>query len=135
MIKNSLFRSGFTLVELMVAIVILGVLAAVAVVGYSKYTTNARLAEAHGGIDNLGKAQITYFLGAKRFINYQINPSGHTMYNPGFNKIKPHSDLGNDPAAGWQIGYPFTPGTEVWFTYSGAAECSSNSDIYGPWRI
>ena len=43
-------QSGFTLVELMIAVVIIGILTAVALPSYSNYVMRARLAEAHGAL-------------------------------------------------------------------------------------
>jgi len=43
-------QKGFTMVELMVVVVIVGVLAAVAVPMYSKYVKNARVSEASSKI-------------------------------------------------------------------------------------
>jgi len=43
-------QSGFTLVEIMIAVVIIGILTAVALPSYSSYVMRARLAEAHSAL-------------------------------------------------------------------------------------
>ena len=46
-------QSGFTLVEIMIAVVIVGILTAVALPSYGSYVMRARLAEAHGTLASL----------------------------------------------------------------------------------
>jgi type IV pilus assembly protein PilA len=54
-------KRGFTLVELMIVVAIIGVLAALAIYGVRKYLTNAKTAEARMGIGRLAKdAQLAY---------------------------------------------------------------------------
>lgn len=52
--------SGFTLVELMIVVVILGILAALAVPEFSKYAKRARTSEAMTNISRIFAAQVTY---------------------------------------------------------------------------
>lgn len=54
-------KRGFTLVELMIVVAIIGVLAALAIYGVRKYLTNAKSAEARMGVGRLAKdAQLAY---------------------------------------------------------------------------
>jgi type IV pilus assembly protein PilA len=53
MIKK--LKRGFTLVELMIVVAIVGVLAALAVYGVRKYVSNAKTAEARNNLGRLGK--------------------------------------------------------------------------------
>ena len=54
--------SGFTLVEMMVVVVVIGVLAALAVVGYRKYIARARVSEATGMLAEFAAKEQLYFL-------------------------------------------------------------------------
>jgi len=53
---------GFSLVELMVVVVIIGILAAISVVGYRKYIARARLSEATAMLAEFASKEQLYFL-------------------------------------------------------------------------
>lgn len=61
--KRSLKKmmAGFTLVELMIVVVILGILAAVAIPAFSRYIKRSKSAEAAGNIAKIYQGQVTYY--------------------------------------------------------------------------
>ncbi len=69
-------QKGFTMVELMVVVVIVGVLAAVAVPMYSKYVKNARVAEASGKIGEVVTAAKAWAIENPNTAGNPIWPSG-----------------------------------------------------------
>lgn len=54
-------NSGFTLVELMIVVAIIGILAAVAIPAFSKYIKKSRTAEASGHINKMWAGSVAYF--------------------------------------------------------------------------
>lgn len=52
---------GFTLVELLVAVVIVGILASIAVPGYQRYIRDARRSDAQGALMGLASAMERYY--------------------------------------------------------------------------
>lgn len=71
---NRLKTSGFTLVELMIAVAIISVIAVIAIPAYNGYITEARLATARSNIDSL-----RLFLEDYRLDNgTYVGPSGST---------------------------------------------------------
>ena len=58
---------GMTLIELMIVVVIIGVLAAIATVGYGKYIARARLSEANAVLAEFSAKEQLYFLEAGQY--------------------------------------------------------------------
>jgi len=72
---------GFTLVELMVVVIIVGILSVLAVVGYRKLVTSSHVAEATNMVQNIRVAQEGYHAETQQYANisadfYSYYPQG-----------------------------------------------------------
>ncbi|MFZ9595941.1 MAG: type IV pilin protein [Bdellovibrionia bacterium] len=64
-LKN--LKNGFTLVELMVVVAIIGILASVAIPNYQQFQARARQSEAKAGLGNIGAIEMAYFSDAQTY--------------------------------------------------------------------
>jgi prepilin-type N-terminal cleavage/methylation domain-containing protein len=72
--KRTARAQGFTLVELMIVVAILGVLAAVAIPSFQNYQLTAKRAEAFANLASLGKSQKAYFAEFNDFVSSEPEP-------------------------------------------------------------
>ena len=66
--------SGFTLVELMIVVAIIGVLASIAIPSFNNYQLTSKRAEAYANLSSLAKAQKAYFAEYNDFISAEPEP-------------------------------------------------------------
>jgi type IV pilus assembly protein PilA len=82
---SSAFSRGFTLIELMIVVVIIGVLATLAVYGLSSYIQKSKLAEAREVVGGIMAAQEAYFDEVGAFLDVTGSPAADANYYPNGN--------------------------------------------------
>jgi len=98
---------AFTLIELMIVVVIIGVLSLVAIPSYQKYVINSKMAESYGIIDVISKGQIAFFSQNQEFLSIS-SPIPEYISQP----MVVQSD------AEWErFGYPAAVGSSLFFSY------------------
>jgi type IV pilus assembly protein PilA len=102
-------RGGFTLIELMIALAIVGALAALAVPGYLRFQLRSKVAEARTNLATIATAENAYFGEFHRYVFAAPTPPG-----PEGPKRRPWS--GGGAADFDRLG--FLPVGDVLFTYA-----------------
>ena len=93
--RTSFKASGFSLIELMVVVLIVGILASMGMYGYGKWIGRARRAEAVGMLAEMSSKEMLYFGEFGAYLPLRVTPNDVTVNEtPGeFYPISP-----NDPA-------------------------------------
>jgi len=73
---------GFTLIELMIVVAIIGVLAAVAIPSFINYQLSSKRTEAVANLAALAKSQKSYFAEFNEFVGVDTEPASTLSVNP-----------------------------------------------------
>jgi prepilin-type N-terminal cleavage/methylation domain-containing protein len=102
---------GFTLIELMIVVAIIGILASVAIPSFINYQLTSKRAEAFANLNALAKAQKSYYAEFNTYVGVLSEPLGGTGIPPNALKRDSASINGAFAAVGW------LPEGDVFFDY------------------
>lgn len=121
-------QSGFSLIELMIVVAIIGILASIAVPNFKKFQVKSRQSEAKSQLTSLYTAEKAFlgewtgYTGDFRDVGY--SPEGKMRYNVGF------AGVGNVPAA--TTGFnPSTLGGAAGTVVNNAVACVGAANTFG----
>ena len=116
--ENKRFVTGFTLVELLIVIIIIGILATMAVPQYNKMVENSKIAQAYVKMDVLRKAEIVYYMEFNGWFDIN-NPEVQPKYDNGMLALNLNpSDFSGDKY------YQYWWGTLLYTTPDGKSHAS-----------
>lgn len=95
-------RGGFTLLELMLVIALLGILSATAVSSFIRYQWRSKRSEAYANLESIRKVQITYNTEFGVFVDAAISP-GITLTKNKQNWAATGSFYGGNPGEGFDL--------------------------------
>ena len=102
---------GFTLIELMIVVAIIGILASIAIPSFINYQLTAKRAEAFANLGALAKAQKSYYAEFNTYVGVLSEPFGGTGVVPNALKRDSTSINAAFAAVGW------LPEGDVFFDY------------------
>ncbi len=109
---------GFTLVELMVVILIMGILATLGIVGFRRKMNEAKKSEALAGLQSIGAAQQAHLAETGVYLN--VSPNLSSYYPSGMASGYRYSFWGHSGSALWERLAPEMP-QQVSYAYATTA--------------
>ena len=131
--------AGFTLIELMITVAIVGILASVALPLYLKYSLKARTAEAKTNLGGIRTSQVAFKASYDTYCNTRVEPTIAGAVN-GIRKVWPNFRTPASAVAPSQTGngtfsdIGFQPAGQVYYHYgctflNEAVRCEATSDL------
>jgi len=84
MLRKLRSKKGFTLIELMIVVAIIGILAAIAIPNFLRFQAKSKQSEAKTNLGGIFTAQVSYFGERNHYGNFDNiawSPTGTTRYN------------------------------------------------------
>lgn len=114
---------GFTLIELMIVVAIMGILAAVAIPSFINYQLSSKRTEAYANLAALAKAQKAYFAEFNDFVPVMSEPFGTLGVPPTSTKRSKEGIETEFAAVGW------VPDGDVYFDYDTSTPADPGSGV------
>ena len=133
MFKKLREKKGFTLIELMIVVAIIGILAAIAIPNFLKFQAKAKQSEAKSNLGAVFTAETAYFgennAYATTFANANWSPSGTTKYEYFLSATEV---LGNPTGLTMPTGVAVTTNA---FTAGATGNIDNETNTYDMWTI
>ena len=118
-IRNMNKREGFTLIELMIVVAIIGILAAIAIPNFIKFQLRAKAGESKVNLAGIRTAEESYFADAGTYLDFPETPAAmgaqlKVPFNPAGCPAPLPAFVAGDPGFCW-IGWQ--PEGDVYYTY------------------
>ena len=115
-------EGGFTLVELMIVVAIIGVITSVAIPNFMTYQARSRRSEAFANLSAIGRVQKTYYATKGEFFDSTLPRPDYTL--PAYGGLGAHKMRWDaDSEAGWG-GLGWQPDGSVWYSYQSNVCCA-----------
>ncbi len=124
MLKKIRSRRGFTLVELMIVVAIIGILAAIAIPNFLNFRMKAKTSEAKSNLGAIRSTEVAYYAEYSGFIVNQAWTPDHAGYAPGVDAKKPWVTSTRFSIIG------FAPEGAVYFDYQLEALSGDSSSMF-----
>ena len=120
-------RHGFTMIEMLIVIAIIGLLAAIAIPSFQNYQHNSKRSEAYTNLNALMKSQKSFFAEHGAYFGVPLAEPGNTQSTlPGMMKRSVNELETAFGGVGW------TPDGDVFYDYDSATLNSYNSGADSP---
>ena len=125
---NTAKRDGFTLIELMITTLIIGILAAVAIPNFMAYQARSRRTEAFANLQALARAQTTYWAEKDK---YFATDNAYPAFGAPLPELGTFKMTWNAEAVSNYLGIGWAPEGKVYYSYEVNTNDNASCDCAG----